>query len=103
VTEFRFNDQLVWVFIAGLALLLIGWGGDWGRAGSNTVVFMGALYALRGAAVVLFAMGGVSFFGAAMLCLGLVFIAPVMLALALFIGLGDTWVDLRERLRRQPA
>ena len=103
VREFRFNDHLVWVFIAGLALLLIGWGEGWGRAGSNTVVFMGALYALRGAAVVLFVSGGLTFFGAAMLFLGMLFIAPVMLALALFIGLGDTWVDLRERLRRQPA
>jgi hypothetical protein len=103
VSEFRFNDQLVWVFIAGLAILIGGWGGPWGRAGSNTVVFMGALYAVRGAAVVLFVTGGVTFFGAAMLFLGLLFIGPVMFALALFIGLGDTWVDLRERLRRQPA
>ena len=103
VSEFRFNDHLVWVLIAGVALLLLGWGGSWGRAGSNAVVFMGALYALRGIGVVLFATGGVSFFGAVMLFLGLLFVAPVLLALVLVIGLGDTWVDLRERLRRQPV
>jgi hypothetical protein len=101
--EFRFNDHLVWVFIGGLVLLLIGWGEAWGRAGSNAVVFMGALYALRGMAVVLFAAGGLSFFGGMLLFLGLLFMAPVMVALALFIGLGDTWVDLRERLGRVAA
>jgi hypothetical protein len=102
VSEFSFNDQLVWVFIGGLALLLVGWGEAWGRAGSNTVVFMGALYALRGMAVVLFATGGVTFFLGTVFFLGMLF-PPVILALALCIGLGDTWVDLRERLKRQPA
>ena len=103
VSEFSFNDHLVWVFIAGIALLLLGWGDAWGRAGSNTVVFMGALYTLRGAAVVLFATGGVSLFGVTVLLFSMVFSAPVVLALALFIGLGDTWVDIRGRFRRQPA
>jgi hypothetical protein len=103
VRDFRFNDHLVWVFIAGLLLLLVGWGDALGRAGSNTLVFMSAMYALRGAAVVLSVSGGLSLFGGVMLLVSILFITPVIFALALVIGLGDTWVDIRERLRRQPA
>jgi hypothetical protein len=103
VREFRFNDHFVWIFIAGVVLLLAGWGDAWGRAGSNAVVFMGALYTLRGVAVVLFATGGVSFFGAALLLVAVLFLAPVLVGVTLFIGLGDTWLDLRTRIKRLAA
>lgn len=101
--DFRFNDQLVWVFIAGLFLLLVGGGDPWSRAGSNAVVFMGALYVLRGAAVVTFFSGGLTFLGFVLLVIGLLFIAPVLLAGALVIGLGDTWLDLRDRAQELMA
>jgi hypothetical protein len=97
---FRFNDQLVWLFLGGLVLLVAGLGDGWTRAGSNAVVFMGTLYALRGAAVVLFVNGGISVLGMVALAFGLLFLAPVILASALFIGLGDTWLDLRARAAR---
>lgn len=97
--EFRFNDQLVWLFIAGLLTLLVGLGEEWSRAGSNTVVFMGTLYALRGAAVMLFLNGGISLLGAIVLGLGMLFVAPILLAGALFVGLSDTWLDVRNRVR----
>lgn len=101
--EFRFNDHLVWLFIAGLLLLVGSGGGGAARIGSNTVVFMGALYALRGGAVVMFLGGGFSALGALLLALGLVFVAPVMLAGAMVIGLGDTWLDIRRRIRQAAA
>lgn len=101
--RFRFNDHLVWIFIAGLGLLLAGAGEVWTRAGSNAVVFMGALYAVRGAAVVLFVNGGISLLGMVALAFGLVFLAPVILIGALFIGLGDTWLDLRAKVRSRTA
>ena len=47
--DFRFNDQLVWLLVLGIILVELRWGGPLGRAGLNTVCFMGALYALRGA------------------------------------------------------
>ncbi len=97
LSEFRFNDHLVWVFIGGLVLLVVTWGGALGRVGSNAVVFMGALYALRGAAVVLFLSGGLSFLGFVLLAFGLIFVAPVLLVGAMIIGLGDTWLDIRAR------
>lgn len=99
LAQFRFNDQLVWVLIVGLVLVVVGWGDAWSRAGTNALVFMGALYALRGAAVVLWLYGGVNLLGAVVLVIGLLLAAPVLLGAALFIGIGDTWLDLRTRER----
>jgi type IV secretory pathway VirB2 component (pilin) len=95
--EFRFNDHMVWLFVGGLVLLVVRWGGLLGRVGMNAVVFMGALYALRGLAVVLFVSGGLSLIGVALLVLGLFFLGPVLFAGAVIIGLGDTWLDIRSR------
>lgn len=97
--EFRFSDHLVWVFIGGLALRLLETGEGLDRAGDNAMVFMGALYALRGAAVVRFFGVGQSLFGLFLLALALLFATPVVLTGALVIGLGDTWLDLRGRAR----
>ena len=97
--EFRFNDHLVWLLIGGLVLLLVGrWEGWLPRVGANAVVFMGSLYALRGAAVILFLSGGLSLIGTILLTLGLVFVTPVILAGAMVIGIGDTWLDVRGRI-----
>jgi hypothetical protein len=94
--EFRFNDHLVWLFVGGLALMLVG-GEGLDRAGSNAVVFMSGLYTLRGAAVVRFLGAGQSLLSVFFLGLALLFIWPVVAIGALVIGLGDTWLDLRAR------
>jgi len=96
--EFRFNDHLVWLFIGGLALLVLGLGEVGDRTGTNTVVFMGALYALRGAAVVTFLTGGLSVMGSLFLLVGLLFAGPMVIGGALIVGLGDTWFDVRTRV-----
>lgn len=97
--ELRFEDQLVWVFIAGLLMVAVAAGDGWTRAGSNTLVFMGVLYVLRGAAVVLFLNGGLSLLGGLVLALAMLLVAPVILGAALLIGLGDTWLNVREKVR----
>src|SRR5690606_28607767 len=56
--EFRFHDSLIWVLICGLALILAPLDQLGERLGSNLLAFMGALYALRGLAVLVF-VGGV--------------------------------------------
>ena len=94
--DFRFNDQLVWVLILGVVALL-AFSGVGERIGANAVVFMGALYILRGAGVVLFVTGGISLFGGILLLLGFLIVGTFVLAGALVIGLGDTWFDLRSR------
>jgi hypothetical protein len=95
---FRFPDPLMWVLIAGLALVLLaGWSVGWGRVGSNMAVFMGGLYVLRGAGVLLFLAGGMTYLGGIALLVGLVLAGPVLAAGALVVGMGDSWFDLRGR------
>lgn len=96
--DFRFNDHLVWLFIGGLVVLGLGSGEGAERAGTNMVVFMGGLYALRGAAVVVFLSGGLSLVGVILVLIGVVLLPPLLLFGALAIGLGDTWLDLRSRV-----
>lgn len=101
--DFRFNDHLVWLFIGGLLLLFAQWGDALVRLGSNAIVFMAALYMLRGAAVFVFLSGGMSLFGYVTVLVGLVVAAPVLMGMAVLIGVGDTWLDLRSRVRERTA
>lgn len=94
--EFRFRDELVWILIAGIVLVVLPLDGLALRAGSNLVAFMGALYALRGVAVLL-ALTGVPGFGAIALGLLALLILPMVMLGAAFVGLADTWIDLRAR------
>jgi hypothetical protein len=99
--DFRFPDPMIWILITGLALALVfGWNEGWGRAGANLVVFMGALFALRGAGVLLYLWGGLSWLRGLLLVVALVVAAPVVLAGAMAVGIGDAWLDLRARAAR---
>lgn len=100
---FRFNDHLVWVAIAGAALLLLPLGPVPARAGANLLLFMGGLYALRGFAILTFMVrGGLP---ALLLTGGAVVMAllnPLVLAVPMLLGLGDTWLDVRRRAALAP-
>lgn len=102
LTEFRFPDMLVWVLILGIALLVVPQT-DWGaRLGSNLVFFMGALYALRGLAVLTaLVLGMVGPQLPVLLVLGVVgvFLYPIVVAGTLLLGVTDTWLDLRSGKR----
>ncbi len=92
--RFAFPDALVWLVVAGVALLLVGTA--WAQAvGANALVFMGVLYALRGLAVMVFFKGGVTALGALIAVLVTLIAAPVVVGAAVMIGLGDTWLRLR--------
>ena len=95
--DFRFNDHLMWLFLTGLALIVFGAGEGWTNAGSNAVVFMGGLYALRGAAVLIFFSGGVTGPRILILAIGMLVLPPVLIMGALVVGVGDTWLDLRSK------
>ena len=101
--DFRFNDHLVWLLIGGLLLIFAQWGDAVARVGSNALVFMAALYMLRGAAVFVFISGGLSLLGYVTVLVGLVVAAPVLMGMAVLIGVGDTWLDLRSRVRERTA
>jgi len=107
--DFRFNDQLVWGLILGLAIVFVPALDFLDTAGRNLLVFFGALYAIRGFGVLswFLAPGALAIMlvvGFAMLWLPV--LTPVavlgfmLLALAAFgLGLGDTWADWRRRAR----
>lgn len=91
--EFRFTDGLVWVLIAGVALLLAPLDAAADRAGSNLLLFMGALYAVRGLAVVTVLANSLG----PLLTALVVVLSAVIYPLAIMVGLTDTWLDLRTR------
>jgi hypothetical protein len=95
--SFRFNDHLVWVLIGGVLLLVMRWQ-SFTLLGANAVVFMGALYAVRGAAVILFVSGGLSLLGYVLLVIGVLLVPPLVLSGAVLVGIGDTWLDVRRRV-----
>jgi hypothetical protein len=107
--DFRFNDQLVWGLIAGLAIVFLPAFDFMEGAGRNLLVFFGALYAIRGFGVLSWflapgVLAATLMVGFAMLwwpVLSVVAISGfVLLTLAAFgLGLGDTWADWRRRAR----
>jgi hypothetical protein len=99
--DFRFSDQLAWGLIAGALLVLLRPTGDWAALGLNLLVFFGALYALRGLAVVAWYVRTLRVSAPAITALALIaalLSAPASFGLAL-IGLTDSWVDWRSRAR----
>jgi hypothetical protein len=110
--DFRFNDQLVWGLIAGLTIVFLPSLAAFRTAGSNLLVFFGALYALRGLGVLAWYLapgalvGGLTV-GLAMLLWPVLNVIAVLgfallLVAALGLGLGDTWADWRRRPRPTP-
>ncbi|MFN2564819.1 MAG: DUF2232 domain-containing protein [Gemmatimonadaceae bacterium] len=107
--DFRFNDQLVWGLIVGLTIVFLPTLAGLRTAGSNLLVFFGALYALRGLGVLAWflapgALAGGLTVGLAMLLwpvLNVIAVLGFMILLiaALGLGLGDTWADWRRRPR----
>lgn len=95
--EFRFRDDLVWVLIAGLGLVVLPLGEAALRTGSNVATFMAALYALRGAGVLLALVGTPGPVAWVLAVLTTLLLYPVVMSMVVLIGLTDTWLDLRTR------
>jgi hypothetical protein len=100
VRAFRFSDHLIWLLIGGLGLIVLPLGGVAFRIGENATLFMGTLYLLRGAAILLWigAAAATSVWSGVLLTLAALFLYPLVLGTALVLGLSDTWLDLRARL-----
>jgi hypothetical protein len=70
----------------------------WTRLAVNVLVFMGALYALRGLAIFVYlAEGTRSILAMIFGVLVLIFLYPVVVTGALLMGISDTWLDVRNR------
>jgi hypothetical protein len=93
LTEFRFNDQLVWGLAVGATLCLPAFE-EGKNAGYNLLLFFGALYLIRGTGILAWMARG-----RYALVVVLSFIPQVFIIVTLALGLGDTWLDLRKRAK----
>jgi hypothetical protein len=98
--SFDFPDVLVWVLIASLVLVVAPLEPGLDRLGWNGALFMAALYALRGAAVLGTVAPRPGMAGRVVLALLIVLLYPVAVGTAMMVGLTDTWIDLRARHAR---
>lgn len=105
IRDFRFSDHLVWLLAVGLALFILAPDGPLERLGANAALFMAALYVVRGGAVVawLIRASGASGWSWVLLALAALLLYPVVMGGAFVFGIGDTWLDVRERFRRRPS
>jgi hypothetical protein len=94
LTEFTFNDQLVWGLAVGATLCLLPAFEEGRNAGYNLLLFFGALYLIRGVGILAWMARGRYVFVVILSLLPQVF---VIVTVAL--GLGDTWLDLRKRVK----
>jgi hypothetical protein len=95
---FRFNDQLIWGLVVGITLVVLPTLEAFRAIGVNLLVFLGVLYLLRG-------LGVLSWFLAprrialALLIVIAILSWPIIGLFSIGLGLGDTWLDLRRRVR----
>ncbi len=100
LTDFRFNDNLGWVAIGLLVLMLMPFVAEARLAVGNLLLVLGALYGLRGLAVATFGLrqaGVRSVVGIALGILLALMILPISLAGAILLGIVDSRVAIRER------
>lgn len=96
--DLRFNDAAIWGVVAGLVLLALPTTGILRGVGVNLLVFLGALYALRGMGVMIWFLAPGRWM-TVFLTVFTLFFWYVVGVVAVGIGLGDTWLDWRRRLR----
>jgi hypothetical protein len=96
---FRFSDELIWALVAGMTFTVLPALDALRIVGANLVVFFGALYALRGFGVIAWFYPQPTL--GAQLAAGAVAVVllPVSLPLAIGLGVTDTWIDWRRRVR----
>lgn len=98
--DLRFHDAFVWGVIAGLLVLVVPMPDTVAVLGVNSLVFFGALFALRGLGVLIWFVRPERW-TAVLWSLVLVLFWKFFAAVALVIGVGDTWLDWRRRPRPQ--
>ena len=94
---FRFSDQVVWLPVVGLALVLLHTPPDIHDAGGNLLLVAMALYAARGLAVVGAGAGRLPRITTAFVTVVALFLLPFVVGGLTLLGLADTWLDFRRR------
>ena len=97
--DFRFTDQLVWLVVAGLAGVLFPVPLEVHDPAASMLFFGCGLYALRGGAVVATGLARAPRVLIAALVVGALFLLPFVLGGCTLLGLADTWLDFRRRMK----
>jgi hypothetical protein len=98
--SFRFSEQLGWVAIAALLVVLLPKLAVFKLGALNLLLVMGTLYALRGFAVAVFGiqlLAGGSGLMIVVAALAACLMLPIALAGAILLGVVDSGLDLRRR------
>jgi hypothetical protein len=98
--DFTFNDHLVWGAILTLALAVFPLGATLTRAAQDGLVVWGGLYAMRGLAVALAGIASWPLSGKLLILAFALLTFPVATGSLIALGLADTWLAFRDRLRR---
>jgi Predicted membrane protein (DUF2232) len=96
---FRFSDELIWALVAGMTITVLPALDALRVVGANLVVFFGALYALRGFGVIAWFYPQPTLSAQLAASAVAVVLLPVSLPLAVGLGVTDTWIDWRRRVR----
>lgn len=102
--SFRFSDQVIWVLVAGMAVVLLppASGGLLGVSlrgwAANLVVVVSVCYLLRGLAVYQTAAARVPRLVSGVLAVVAILFWPLATTGLALLGLADSWVDFRRRL-----
>ena len=96
--QFTFSDHLVWLVIVAGGLTLAPLPEPWSLVAGNVLLFLLALYAGRGLAVIQTALQPAPVGLAVVLSIVGVLLLPLALMVATLTGLADTWLDLRRRM-----
>jgi Predicted membrane protein (DUF2232) len=96
---FRFSDELIWALVAGMTITVLPALEALRVVGANLVVFFGALYALRGFGVLAWFYPQTALGAQLAASAAAVVLLPVSLPLAVGLGVTDTWIDWRRRVR----
>ncbi len=100
---FRFNDQLVWGWVIGLALSLLPLSPNGKLIGGNLLLVWAVLYAVRGLAIFSAGSGRLPFPIVLTISVVAMFLLPFVMAGLTLLGLADTWLDFRRRLVATPT
>ena len=99
LSRFAFSDQLVWALVAGITMIVLPTLAAVGPMGRNLTVFVGALYVLRGYGIYAWFISRRVAVVSVLLAVLAFPLSLVTVPAALGLGLTDTWLDWRARIR----
>ncbi len=95
--DFRFDDQFIWGLLLGITMLVLPSLAGLKPVGWMLLVFFGGLYVVRGLGVVVWALKKRPRWVSVVVIVFFVAVPAYAAAVLVGLGVGDTWVDWRQR------